>query len=358
MAPTSNRAVRNNIHQTPRQAGESIEQYSDRKNEELGTYLTQQLRANPSFDVGPGFHVAQGPDGPMAVPTEPAFLYRHPWLIPLMGAGAGIGLGAAAGTGLLAGGAATAAPVGTTAATTAGLGQAAGDVMATGIPTAAGVGAEASTAAVLPSVAAPMGGVGTVAGASGLAPGAYGGAAATSSILTNAQRAQQVGQVINGINKGRQEGREAEGNATNAQDRNATDRYRAETASARLNLDAPQERASTAMRGDILANAQPLELTGRTQMIGNTPVPQTTGGISPALFSDQTRELGRTMTQQALQQQQTSGGNAQGPAPALTPLPRANGFDTALGIVGQAASLYGAYTGKNPETVYPYPRRG
>ena len=65
----------------------------------LEEWMTQRYRSDPTYRIPNGYSVKDG----RVVRDEPAFLLRHPWLIPVLGAAGGIGLGAAAGTGLLAG---------------------------------------------------------------------------------------------------------------------------------------------------------------------------------------------------------------------------------------------------------------
>jgi hypothetical protein len=294
--------------------------------------MNQRLSADPSYRPSPGFDV--GPDG--NVRRDPgSFMNRHPWLYPLLGLGAGAGAAA------LAGGLGGAAGAGGGYAAGAGPGL----VEGAGI---AGVGVDAVIPGVVSGAGAGGGILGTAAEASpyfaqGTGPGLVSGSgmtpSMTSSILGNAR---DVGGVLNGINSNRQHGREVEAMATQRQDANENSRYRNALGAADLNLDAGDRRAATSVRGDILANAQPLSLTGGVDMVGNTPVPRTTGGVSPALWSDNTRQLGRLLSQQALQGQQTNDGRAIEPQAPLTPLPRAGKFDSILGGASNIMSLMGA----------------
>lgn len=63
-------------------------------------------------------------------------------------------------------------------------------------------------------------------------------------------------------------------------------------------LQAPSVRAGQSVRGSILANAQPFKVnaTGRVAQ----HIPQISGGLTPAMFSDDTRALGNEMTRKAL----------------------------------------------------------
>lgn len=173
--------------------------------------------------------------------------------------------------------------------------------------------------------------------------------------------------------KGRAQGRQAEANTNQAQDRNATDLYRAliqantnqndfnlgswrtqadlnnqenqfglnrynsdlatstakntfglglhsaEIANADLDLrqrkfglDAPGQRAGNAVRGDILSNARDVAFTGVSPKI---PVPQISGGLRPSMFSDNTRALGANMSAQARREQEK--GDTFAPLPNL-----------------------------------------
>jgi hypothetical protein len=64
-------------------------------------------------------------------------------------------------------------------------------------------------------------------------------------------------------------------------------------------LNAPDTRMSQSVRGSILANAQPMKLEGLPDRIASR-IPQITGGLTPAMFSAETRQLGSEMTRKAL----------------------------------------------------------
>lgn len=347
----------------PKRPNETYDEWDDRRLNLNAQYLTEWLKANPGNEVPPGYKMVQTQNGPQVVPTQPSFLMRHPWLIPLMGAAAGILGGAAAGTGLLGGGATGAADavipgvVGGTAPgaaagaapVVAGASDAAVAAGATGAAAAGGTAAAAGETAAVGGTAA-AGGTAATAGTLTSIPDFVGptqqAATGTNSILSNAQRAENIGRVLNGVNTGQQQGRESEAQATTRWDANANTRYKNSIDAAALNLKAPGERGATSVQGDILANAKPFQWTGETKMVGNTPVPQYTGGLTPSLFSDNTKALGSLMSQQALQQQQTNGGQAVGPQDPLTPLPQAGPGSKILQGAGIAASIYGAYAGR------------
>ena len=167
---------------------------------------------------------------------------------------------------------------------------------------------------------------------------------------------------IGGLAAGRQAGREAQTYAQQAQDRLAQQNYQNQLSAENIgtqrqfgqaNLDltqrqfglqAPQTRASNAVRGDILANASDFSF-GAPSMVGNIPVPTSSGGLRPSIFSENTRNLGRLMSEQALSGQQA--GDTFAPlnfaplptAPNLTPLPEAGGLDKVLTTAGTIGAL-------------------
>lgn len=138
---------------------------------------------------------------------------------------------------------------------------------------------------------------------------------------------------------GRQQGRETDAAFQQRQDQLAQQRYANELAGTRLNLDAPGVRAGQSVRGDILSSAQPFQWSGATKMVGNIPVPQSTGGLNPGIFSPKTRALGAQITDQALADNTAMGGKAIGAPPALTDLPRPNTFDRILQTAGTIGGL-------------------
>jgi hypothetical protein len=64
-------------------------------------------------------------------------------------------------------------------------------------------------------------------------------------------------------------------------------------------LAAPSVRAGQSVRGSIMQNAQPVKLSGLPDRISSR-IPTIEGGLSPALFNDNTRALGGEMTRKAL----------------------------------------------------------
>lgn len=161
--------------------------------------------------------------------------------------------------------------------------------------------------------------------------------------------ATNVGSALAGILKGRQDGRATDATFNQRQDQNSLDRYNAEANGQRLNLQAPQYRMGTAVRGDILSNAQDF-VWGAPQMVGNIPVPTSTGGLRPSMLSANTRRLGALAGSQAYDQQQTNGGNVMGPPPSLTPLPNGGTLDSILNTAGTLSTLMGVLPYKRNQT--------
>lgn len=114
-------------------------------------------------------------------------------------------------------------------------------------------------------------------------------------------------------------------------------------------LTAPSVRAGQSVRGSILQNAQPASISGLSDKIH---VPQISGGLTPAMFSADTRALGGEMTRKALIDQlkgdtfdpmQTTDFNK-----GVLPLPKMDEYqkpgllEKILGGVGIGGSLVGA----------------
>ena len=104
----------------------------------------------------------------------------------------------------------------------------------------------------------------------------------------------------------------------------------------RLGLQAPQLRARNAVRGDILANAQPAAFSGSGRDL------QMSGGVSPALLSENSRNLGRQMSRDALLSQM------KGDAFTPTPLPQSGKLDTLLGLLSGAGTGVDAWNAIRP----------
>ena len=114
----------------------------------------------------------------------------------------------------------------------------------------------------------------------------------------------------------------------------------------RFTLEAPNARAGTAVRGDVLSRSQPLSIG-----FSKGQIPTFSGGPSLADLSPETKQLGQSMTRNALMQQLKGDtfdplktANWQGgvlPQPGQTPLPKANWFDKFLSYAAPIAGAAG-----------------
>ena len=116
-------------------------------------------------------------------------------------------------------------------------------------------------------------------------------------------------------------------------------------------LAAPQARAGNSVRGDILANAQDVGVSGPP----GVNVTSFSGGLRPSLLSGNTRALGAQMSKEALlselaNDEPTAFANAKPldlssitgrSAPEATPLPQASGMDRVM----EQISLWGGLAG-------------
>ena len=280
------------------------------KNQAIAAYLK---RVDPTYD--PNNVYTTMPNGGITPNTGSWFSDHLPLITGLMGAGSG-------GAGLLAGGA------------FGGAGAAAGEGASSGVgPLAGGYGAAATTAAAPAGIAATGGGS-ILGGASGL----LGLNASPGGIL---KTAGQVGGALMGAEADRQAARQAEANAQIAQDRNAI-------TAAQVNLGAPDARLASSVKGDIASNAKDFSY-GAPTMVGNIPVPTSTGGLRPSILSPTTHALGTLNSQQALSNETADGGK---PA-AVTPLPQATPTDSILNSAGMIASLMGAIPYQAPKPTQP-----
>lgn len=133
---------------------------------------------------------------------------------------------------------------------------------------------------------------------------------------------------LGALEQGRADGRVTQAGVNQAQDRNSI-------GAAAVNLGAGAHRGAQAVQGDVMANAQPFKWTGDNQMVGNIPVPQFSGGVSPGIFSDNTRKLGAQLSADALAGQTADHGNVA----SLTPLPEAGKMDSILSTASSLGSL-------------------
>lgn len=184
------------------ESGLSREEQIAREQDRTGSILTSRLRSDPNARVPDGYsRTASG----MVTRDKPGALMEHPWLFPLLGAGAGIAGGAALG-GAAAGaggaGAGTAAAgVGTGAATTgASTAGATGGILGsstlgTGMTGTVLGGTGLGTTAAGAGAGAVAAGTGTTASTGGTMSTILRGSQAASSILGNMadrnQRQQQ-----------------------------------------------------------------------------------------------------------------------------------------------------------------------
>ena len=115
-------------------------------------------------------------------------------------------------------------------------------------------------------------------------------------------------------------------------------------------LRAPGMNARNSVQGDLLANAQRARVTGPiTGTRGN--IPQITGGLSPALYSQNTRQLGADMSRRALMQQMKGG----------TEPAKGNALDAILsgiGYAGLGADLLGKYGPQSKPQIPQIPMTG
>lgn len=115
-------------------------------------------------------------------------------------------------------------------------------------------------------------------------------------------------------------------------------------------LGAPSVRAGQSVRGSIMQNAQPFTVSGLPDKIQQS-IPQISGGLSPALFNADTRDLGGELTRKALIDQlkgdtfdpmtatDFSGGVLS--PPALEDYAAPGGVEKGLGGAGLLASILG-----------------
>lgn len=300
---------------------------------------------------------------------------------------AGAALTGGASLGLLGGGEA-----GALASTATGTGMLGGITGGAGL---AGAGAGAAGAGTLASTAIGTGMLGGIAGGAGLAGAAAGGAGGAGilgtagSLLSGGKGAAgylatagKVASALGDAGKGAAASRVTEAGVNQAQDRNANDLYRsqvqanqnqnqygldaakfgidkstADLAQRNYTLAAPTKRAGNAVRGDILSSAQDVSF-GPTK----PGMPTFTGGLRPSMFSDSTRQLGRSMTSDALSQQ-LAGDNfdplpnapaysPNPPPPGQTPLPQAGVMSGILNTAGTVGNLAGLLSS------IPYKRAG
>ncbi len=193
----------------------------------------------------------------------------------------------------------------------------------------------------------------------------------------------ELGKIASGIAGARAQGRQAAATTNTARDQLATQQYQTQqnaqiqsllgAENANMNranlglsqagmdlnqrkfaLDAPNARAGQAVRGDMLNRSTAFRIPDTARIKVN----HIQGGFNADMLSPETRQLGRVMTQQALNAQQKGdtfapmssdvpqqnwGGAVMKP-PALSDLPQANGFDSFLNVASPLLGIGGAIT--------------
>lgn len=119
-------------------------------------------------------------------------------------------------------------------------------------------------------------------------------------------------------------------------------------------LNAPNARARQSVKGSILANAQPMTLSGLPDRVSSR-IPTISGGLSPALFDGNTRALGSELTRDAIMDQlagdkfesmtPTDFKSGVLPLPALEDLQKSGVLEKILAGVGLAGSVVGGLEG-------------
>ena len=141
-------------------------------------------------------------------------------------------------------------------------------------------------------------------------------------------------------------------NARQGESNEQTDHANIDLNRRRFALAAPSARASQSVRGSILANAQPASISGLPSRIN---VPQISGGLTPAMFSGETRQLGGELSRQALLDQlrgdefeplqRTDFASGVLPSPQLEQYQRSGLLEQILGGLGLGLSAAGGIGG-------------
>lgn len=146
--------------------------------------------------------------------------------------------------------------------------------------------------------------------------------------------AGDIGSVLAALEAARAKGRVDTAGINQNQGRAEADIYRTTMDAA---LKGPASSARDTALGDTLTNIKPFAWNG-TSMVGNIPVPQGSGGLTPANFGPATRQAGADLSRVA-------GARVGSPAfnlpaqPKLAPLPTSSGLDSVLGSASSLASL-------------------
>lgn len=133
----------------------------------------------------------------------------------------------------------------------------------------------------------------------------------------------------------------AQGDAQQRQANAAANIYRTQ---ADVALKGPEQSARATALGDQMANIQPFSWTGDTKQVGNIPVPQSVGGLSPANFGPNTRRAGSELSSLSADRVSSPTFNLPQP-PTLAPLPSSSGLDSILSNASLIGSLAKAAAG-------------
>lgn len=153
--------------------------------------------------------------------------------------------------------------------------------------------------------------------------------------------AGDIGQILAQIAAARAQGRVQQAGVQQNQARAAADVFDTRMRAA---LTGPATEARQVARGDTMANIQPFAWSGDTKMVGNIPVPQSSGGLTPANFGPATRQAGRDLATVAGSRVTSPVFNLPEP-PKLDPLPESGLLDSLLNAGGAGGALAGALGG-------------
>jgi hypothetical protein len=149
------------------------------------------------------------------------------------------------------------------------------------------------------------------------------------------QLAGQLAPLLAGMAGGRQQDRVNSALLNQSQARAQADIFNTRMNAA---LRGPRMAAQDAAFGDTMANVQPFSFTGGTHQVGNIPVPDSTGGLSPANFGSATRQAGQSLATQGASRVTDPAFTLPSP-PTLPDLPQGNAYDSILGSGAQIAAL-------------------
>lgn len=173
---------------------------------------------------------------------------------------------------------------------------------------------------------------------SGTAAGTAAGTAGATGMSRYLQLAGQLAPLLAGIAGGRQQDRTNAALLNQSQARAQADIFNTRMSAA---LKGPRMSAQDAALGDTMANVQPFRFTGSTHQVGNIPVPDYTGGLTPANFGSATRQAGQSLATQGASRV-TDPAFALPNPPTLPDLPQGNAYDSILGTSAQVAALMAA----------------